>query len=91
MLEEQKEHPGALCDLTDPVRKRVPHEMKTSRSMRTCVSRVVPADHEARSQVKDEEAAAERKKADPQNSKAWETLPADNARKERQNKTRDRS
>ena len=38
--------------------------MKTGRSLRTCLSRVVPADHEAQSQARDEEAAAERKKED---------------------------
>ena len=51
----------------------------------------MPADHEAQSQVKDEVAAAERKKTDPQNSKACERPPAYNAGKKRQNKTCDRS
>ena len=32
--------------------------MKTGRSLRTCLSRGVPADHEAQNQVKEEEAAA---------------------------------
>ena len=31
---------------------KAPPDMKTGRSLRTCLSRVVPADHEARSQVK---------------------------------------
>ena len=34
---------------------KAPPDMKTGRSMRTCLSRGVPADHEARSQVKVEE------------------------------------
>ena len=32
--------------------------MKTGRSLRTCLSRGVPADHEAQNQVKEEEEAA---------------------------------
>ena len=63
--------------------------MKTGRSLRTGLSRVAPADHEAQSQVKDEEAAAERKKTDPQNL-GGET-PACNARKKRQNRKHERS
>ena len=36
-----------------------PPDMKTDRYLRTCLSRVVPADHKAQRQIKNEEAAAE--------------------------------
>ena len=38
--------------------RKAPPDMKTGRSLRTCLSRGVPADHEAQSQVKEEEEAA---------------------------------
>ena len=38
--------------------RKAPPDMKTGRSLRTCLSRGVPADHEAQSQVKEEDEAA---------------------------------
>ena len=73
--EEQQERPDTLFIATDPVHSEKTHEverapkappdMKTGRSLRTCLSRVVPADHEAQSQVKDrKEKALEEKRGD---------------------------
>ena len=64
--------------------KKAPPDMWTGRSMRACLSREVPIDHEARSQVKvKEKSSAARVKAlrkslkrSRQNSKAWERPPA---------------
>ena len=45
---------------------KAPPDVQTSRSVHTCLSRGVPADHEAQSQVK-----TQKKDETSQNSKAW--------------------
>ena len=89
MMNSRDQHPRKRCQKRES--SKAPPDMKTVRSMRTCLSRGVPADHEAPSQVKDDEAAAEKKKkTDPQKSKACDRPTACNAGKKRQNETRDR-
>ena len=78
---------------------KAPPDMKTGRSMRICLSRVVPVDHEARGQVKVKEKSSCRSEGTQSTQKKrlyttkFESVgtPACNARKERQNKTRERS
>ena len=48
-------------------RSKAPPDMKTGRSMRTCLSRGVPADHEARSQVKVKETSERRRSNEASN------------------------
>ena len=68
-----------------------PPDTKTSRSLRTCLSRGAPTDHDARIQVKVKKKRSScRKKTACRIISIVETA-ACNTRKKRQNKTRDRS
>ena len=82
MMNSREQLPRKRCQERQRERSKAPPDIKTGRSLRTCLSRVVPADHEAQSQVKDEKAAAERKKTDPQNSRDVEKAARVQCRKE---------
>ena len=86
------EHSRAAPEETVPEEiesMKAPPDIKTGRSLRTCLSRGVPADHEARSQVKVNEKEREKQlqKEDgiPQNIEAW---GRPRARQERSVRTR---
>ena len=49
-MNSREQHPRKRCQKRESM--KAPPDMKTGRSLRTCLSRGVPVDHQARSQVK---------------------------------------